>query len=246
MRGLCVLLMVMDHALFDLGFLFFPIWFPEGSGSGLLYQLCWFSSSFYWHHPLRLIIRPLVVAGFIGICGICCSFSRSNLKRGLKLLGIALLLTLVTAAMDAVSGFHNYYIIRCGILHMLAASILLYALLQKANRLVPLFAGLLIVAVYVWQLLSPADLPGLVPYVLGLGRGSYSADYFPLIPYVGYFLIGAVLGTWLYREKRSYFPRVTERGVLRPVGFLGRHALWVYVLHQPLIYGLLWLIGLLR
>ena len=243
-RGLCVLLMIFDHTLFDLGFVFLQQWFPAG-GDGLLYTLCDFAKNFYWDHPIRIIVRVAVLACFFGICGICCSFSHSNWMRGLKLLAVAMLLTAATALMDYVSGLENVYIIRFGVLHMLAVSILLYAALQRTGHLVPFLvgAGLILLSFYLQA--HPMDVNGLIPFILGIGGGSYSADYFPLLPWTGYFLIGAALGTLLYRKKRSFFPRVQEGLVLRGVGFTGRHALWFYVLHQPVVYGFLLLLGML-
>ncbi|NLF79968.1 MAG: DUF1624 domain-containing protein [Clostridia bacterium] len=76
-------------------------------------------------------------------------------------------------------------------------------------------------------------------FILGWNRAFYTADYFPLIPYLGWFLLGAALGGLLYRDKRSLFPGRGGRAA-RPFLWLGRHALLIYILHQPLIYGSLW------
>jgi uncharacterized membrane protein len=76
--------------------------------------------------------------------------------------------------------------------------------------------------------------------------GFYSSDYFPLLPWFGFFLAGGALGPILYRNRRSFFP-VRERGVSpwkKPVLFIGRNSLVFYVLHQPLVYGLLMVAGM--
>lgn len=100
-RGLCVALMILDHLFYDLGFVFPQQWFADG-GSGIIYDICYFARNFYWDWPVRHIIRVMVLAGFIGSCGISCSLSRSNLKRGLKLLAVALALSGATALMDLI------------------------------------------------------------------------------------------------------------------------------------------------
>ena len=243
-RGCCVLLMVLDHTLFDLGMVFFSQWFPAG-GSGLLHTLCHFAANFYWMHPLRSIIQPSIVMIFILICGISCGFSRSNLRRGLKLLGIALLLTTATYALDRLMGYTDFFIIRFGILHMLAFSILLFAGLRRCGRWLTFICGLLLAALGLWFGANPIANSGLIPYILGIGSGSYSSDYFPLLPWVGYFLIGGALTALLYRKRISFFPNHGEGRALKPFMWLGKHALWIYVLHQPIIYGLLYVIGLL-
>ena len=70
---------------------------------------------------------------------------------------------------------------------------------------------------------------------LGLpGQGFSSADYFPLIPWCFVFAAGTVIGrlaragrfpAWMYPSRVPFF------------SFLGRHALLIYVVHQPVIYG---------
>lgn len=241
-RGLCVLLMILDHALFDLGFVFLEQWFP-GGGEGLLPALCRFARDFYWGHPLRVLIQPLVVLAFMLVSGISCGFSRSNLRRGLKLLAVALLLTLATYALDCALGYTDNFIIRFGILHLLAVSILLYGWISRFGRWPALTLGLALALAGLWFGAHPLTAEGLLPYILGAGGGSYSADYYPLLPWAGYFLIGGALTTALYRERQSRFPCRGQGRALKPLLFLGRHALAAYVLHQPVIYGLLLLTG---
>jgi len=242
-RGLCVALMIMDHTFYDLGFVFLGQWFPAGGG-GLLYGLCDFARNFYWFHPARIVVHALALICFIGICGLCCSFSASNLKRGLKLLAVALLLTAATWGMDLLYGSRDSFIIRFGILHLLALSILAYELLRKLPRRSILLLGLAMAALGWYFQARPTLWSGLVPFALGVGGGSYSADYFPVLPWMGYYLAGAALtGGLLYKEKRSYFPGRGQGKGLRPLLFLGRHSLAAYIVHQPAVYGLLLLIG---
>ena len=62
--------------------------------------------------------------------------------------------------------------------------------------------------------------------------GFYSTDYFSLLPWVFLFWTGY----YLYRLRRQEQPRVS----LPVVTALGRHSLTVYLLHQPVVYGVLW------
>ena len=72
-----------------------------------------------------------------------------------------------------------------------------------------------------------------------------SSDYFPLHPNLGYFLIGAAIGKTLYRKKESLLPALADYGIWKPLCFLGRHSLWVYLLHQPILSGICMLIDML-
>lgn len=241
-RGFCVTMMILDHLLYDLGYVFFSQWFDAADADNPIYTVCYFAGHLYWDHPLRLIIRALILAGFIGSCGISCSLSRSNLKRGLKLLLVALALSAVTAGLDRVMDSRSFFI-SFGVLHMLAVSILVYAGLRRFGMLPCLLLGAIIVLLgwLVHPELSQSDCFFL--YILGLSDKGLSADYFPLIPYLGWFLVGAAVGGRLYKNKRSFFPDKGKSRVWKPFLWLGRHALLVYVLHQPAIYGLLLFLG---
>ena len=61
-----------------------------------------------------------------------------------------------------------------------------------------------------------------------------SADYFPILPWVFLFWCGVFLAR-LWRPGRGEPP-----AALRPLCAIGRNTLLVYMLHQPVIYGALW------
>lgn len=61
-----------------------------------------------------------------------------------------------------------------------------------------------------------------------------SADYFPILPWVFLFWCGVFLAR-LWRPGRGEPP-----AALRPLCAIGRNTLLVYMLHQPVIYGVLW------
>ncbi len=245
LRGLCVFLMIFDHMMFDLAFVFRSVWFTDG-GNSILYSLCNFARFSYFAWDLRGIVWYAVVLGFIILCGISCSFSRSNFKRGLKLAAVAALLSIVTWGIDRVLGQGNQFIIRFGILHMLAAAILLYWLLSRYEKKWLLTNGILFIVLGIIFTINPPTVNNnLLAFIGPHNQYFYSADYFPLLPWVGYFLVGTVLGPWIYHKKRSLFGRTSVNMAERPLLFAGRHALVFYVLHQPAVYFILLLIGLI-
>ena len=234
LRGVCVTAMIFDHVLYDLTYVFFV---PFSALPA------------YFDWDVRTVIRIGVVLSFVLLCGISCSFSRSNLIRGVKLAGVALLLSAVTKILDLVQGDGDRFIIVFGVLHMLAASILIYAILEKFISGKPLLIiGILLAAIGVYFNIALYYAPqGLetLSILLPLRGGIHSADYFPLLPGAGFLLIGAFLGPVLYGEKKSRFPLKGEPRLSRPFMFAGRHALIFYLFHQPLVLGILSLVFLI-
>jgi len=64
-------------------------------------------------------------------------------------------------------------------------------------------------------------------------------DYVPLFPWMGVLFLGIALGHLLVR---SDFRAIAPLARLpRGLAWLGRHSLAVYLLHQPVLFGVLWL-----
>ena len=81
-------------------------------------------------------------------------------------------------------------------------------------------------------------------FPLGLrAQGFYcGGDYFPLLPWFFVFL----LGTWAGRYvKAGRLPQWFYTAKAPRLALVGRHALLLYVLHQPLLYALTMLLRLI-
>ena len=230
-RGFCILLMIMDHAFYDLAYLFGQKW-----------ALAFFN----W--PVRSIGWWIAVFCFVTISGISSTLSRSNSVRGLQLAAVALVLSLATGLMDRLAGQTDGFIVRFGILHMLAACMLIYAVMKNKSigfRAAISFCAIAAGIYFVNYPLNVGALSESAPFLKVLGalvksRGAfYSADYFPLLPWLGFFIFGSILGQILYGKKVSLNPLERQRAVVDTICFIGRYSLVFYVLHQPLIYGAL-------
>lgn len=222
-RGFCILLMIVDHALYDLAYIF---------------GIQWARAFFSW--PVRSVAWWVAVFCFVAISGISSTLSRSNLKRGLQLAGVALALTLATALMDKIAGQSDVFIIRFGILHMLAVCMLVYPLLKNMSTALRTTLGLGLAAIGIYFVNSPLKAAGYLAGALVKSKGAfYSSDYFPLLPWLGFFIIGSVIGVTLYKNRKSLISEPKPSKVKTIVEFAGKYSLFFYVLHQPVIYGIL-------
>jgi len=109
-------------------------------------------------------------------------------------------------------------------------------------------AGLAVIAIglFVIPLINPITvaLPDPVALLLlppGLHSATFwSVDYTPIFPWLGVVLAGLGAGEFLYGNGVRHFtmPKVPDICV-RPLSFLGRHSLLIYIVHQPVIILLL-------
>ena len=157
------------------------------------------------------------------------------------MLGCGLVCSLVTGGMYLLGLADKGVIIYFGVLHCLGISMLAWTAFRQLPRSALWVIGaVLTVAGLVLEQLPGVETAWLIP--LGLTpRGFATADYFPLLPHLGYFLLGAALGGILYPEKRSLLPQVNDKCLpVRLLCLCGRHSLLIYLLHQPILYALLW------
>ena len=220
LRGLTVLSMVAFHASYDLAYIYgvnMP-WFTDG-----LFQDIW---------------RCSISWTFLLLAGWMTHHSNNNVKRGCIYATVALLVWIATTVV-AVDTPVNF-----GIIYCMAACTLLYSLVHKAmDRINPaLLSALFLIAFFLTRAVPTHvySMGGLAwlgfPY-----PGFASGDYYPLIPFSFMYLTGASLARW-YFSKRNGYPSWMYKNHSRTLSLIGRNSLAVYVLHQPIVLGLLILI----
>jgi uncharacterized membrane protein len=224
LRGLSVVLMVGYHLLFDLG---------EFRGVKSFLGFSTDLSTFAW-----TVAEHFFAGLFVVLSGISSTLSRSNVRRGAKLLLVSLAVTAATYVFDSSSAVYF------GILQCLAVSMLIYgAAFEKAGPAACAAWGVLVIG---FGAVLRAAMKGIiVPFdwlmPFGITSPSFgSFDYFPLFPWLGIFLVGSSLGKSVYASRRSLLPWRLPRTF---VNWAGRHALIIYIAHQPIIMGVLYLIG---
>ena len=162
------------------------------------------------------------------------------LRRGGEIFGLGMLITAATYII-----FRDGFVV-FGILHLLGASLVLaYPFLR--SRWASLAGGLALIGagMVVSRVASPS------PWLLWLGvkqYGRYMVDYYPMLPWSGIALLGIFAGYTLYPEgrRRISLPNLSGTLPVRGLSFLGRHSLLIYMIHQPILLGLLILVGVGR
>lgn len=213
LKGIALILMIYFHIVYDLDVIFQY----EVDSSSLLNDLTAKASG----------------SLFIFAAGVSSYLTHNNLKRAMKVLGIALLITVLTYLYDP------GMVVTFGILHLLGTSILLALLFRHLQPFVLIILGAVVILGA--PMLTELPLPHhWLLFPLGIApETAISSDYYPLIPWFGVFLLGNGVGKWFYKEKRSFFRQTPSENLL---SLAGRHTLVIYLIHQPLIIGVLSLI----
>ena len=228
LRGSAVVMMVAFHFVFDLNFLG-------------IYEIQVYSGWLEWFAYSIGTIFLLLVGVSLTI-----SYRRAKqkldarslrwkyVKRGLWIFSLGLVVTVVTMVYPG-RGYVLFGVLHCIGLSIIAAYVLL------PYRWSNLVLGILIVIMgtVVAQFTYP------FPWLAWLGFapvGFYSIDYFPILPWFGVVLIGVFVGNTVYRNlakvrRNSDRERVRR---LEPMLFLGRHSLIIYLLHQPVLFAILY------
>ena len=218
-RGICIIGMVLVHLFFDLCVMYRIVDWELPA---------WFSFVQNWGGVLFLLIS-----------GISATLGSRSVRRGLIVLGCGMAVTAVTVGMYLLKMASIGIIIYFGVLQCLGVCMILWPLFKK----LPWWALATLGIVFVTAGMYLARLPAVdVYYLMPLGlpwNHFLSADYFPLLPYFGYFLLGGALGRTLYGKKQSLLPNVNEKQpVLAFFQLCGKLSLPIYLLHQPLISGI--------
>ena len=198
------------------------------------------------------LVSPAFAYAFIMMCGISCTLSRSNFRRSLPIIGAALAVTVVTLFISPEAP------IIFGILHLLGVCVLLWSFIDKIPfRLSPVVGLIASVLLFVITYHLPDGYLGFEGFVsislpeslynnafMALGfiaKGKNYADYFPLIPWAFAFMSGVSAGKLL----KGRYPEFMYKQRVKFFSVLGTNAFIIYVLHQPIIFGVSYIITLL-
>ena len=222
-RGFTIISMVLFHLFYDIS---------------LYKNLTWYNN-FY----INKIWQLSIAISFFIISGISSNFLywKKNLKRGIIISLLGILISLITYF------FVPDQLIIFGVLNGLGLSMILIAFVQKylkiSNKLLPLFILLFILTynlpnqkilgLEINSILYEKNL-----FSLGFPSKSFhSTDNFPIIPWFFAYISGYIIGKILI--KNNFYNKYGKNSTLAKIG---QNSLKIYILHQIIIYGIVYFV----
>ena len=138
-----------------------------------------------------------------------------------------------------------------GVLHGMAVMLLIVRLTARWGRWLWLLGGLAIaikfIAAYAHGISAQADFlnENWFNWLGLISRKPITEDYVPVIPWLGVMWWGMAAGQGVLQNRPQWMTRPVGRAG-QPLAWLGRWSLSYYLVHQPVLIGLLMLIGLLK
>lgn len=207
-----------------------------------------FSAETGWNsEPLTIIWERFICCSFIILSGVSFNFSHHPFKKGIILNACGFLITIVTVL------FIPSQAVRFGILNFLGCAMMLsYPLKAYLENIKPAVGAVFSLLLFALLYGIPEGYVGffglelfkLPEFLYGIKALAFigfpsidfhSTDYFPIIPWIFLFLAG-------YFAWRVIKNRNADRFFRRKIpffDFIGRHTLIIYILHQPIIMGIL-------
>jgi uncharacterized membrane protein len=219
LRGLALVAMVAYHFSFDLRY--FGV-----------------TRSDFYHDPFWLNARTLILSSFLLIAGasLVLADRAANLLRFWRHVGTIGACAFVVSAASYVLFPLSW--IWFGVLHAIAVSLVIARpLVRYPWTAIVIGAGVIVAANLISDSAFDNRALGWIGFMTAKPR---TEDYVPLFPWTGVLLLGVAAGQMLVRAQ------------FRPIGFaetwprwiagLGRHSLAIYMVHQPLLIGALYLV----
>jgi len=227
LRGAAMVWMTVFHASFDL------------AHQGLLRGQNFYVDPFWTLQRLAIVTLFLFCAGAGQGLALAGQLGWTRFwSRWWRIAGCALLVSAGSAWMFPASW------ISFGVLHGMALMLVLVRLLMGSSQRLPVPALLALAAACVllplqwhhaWFDTRWTNWVGLVTHK------PVTEDYVPLLPWFGPMLLGALAGRWLAGRAGAGAGAGLGRvpGLFRPLVLLGRWPLSYYMLHQPVLIGLI-------
>ena len=219
LRGSALCLMFVYHFAFDLRF----------------YRVL---SADFEHDPFWLAFRALIVTSFLLLVGVSLVLAdRGGASSSHFWKRVAVIVACALAASIGSWLMFPQTFITFGILHCIAlASILAWPCVRRPALALAIGAAVIAAA---FAFTAPRFDSRAWSWIGFTTHKPATEDYVPLFPWAGVVFVGIALGHALIRTSFRALGPLSHSP--RWLTFLGRHSLFVYMVHQPILLGVLWM-----
>ncbi|UCH71621.1 MAG: DUF1624 domain-containing protein [Thermoplasmatales archaeon] len=227
LRGFAIVFMIFFHILWDLDYFgIYPL-----------------NSTIYRSN----VIIQILFFTLVGVCLIVSinknhDYSKKHsymkiIRHGLWIFSLGMVITIITLL------FMPERPIFFGVLHCIGLCVILSVPFLKIKHYNFVFATVFISIGFIVSLFNVNN-PTALHLIVGLHPANfwtYTIDYFPLFPWFGVSLLGIAIGGIMYKDnkRRFVFPDLSKYKPVAVMSWFGRHSLFIYLAHQPIIAGVL-------
>ena len=238
LRGLCLISMIIYHTVWDLVYIHGFDWMWYRSDWAFVWQqsICWtfiLLSGFclpMGKHPVRRGVIVFVAGGIITVVTLIVMPEQPIIFGVLTFIGSC------TILVGVLNKFLYKKMSLIPVVVGMAISFLLFAFTYSVNdRTVGVFGEELI------RLPSILYSNYLTTFLGFPQSGFFSTDYFSIVPWIFLFMAG-YFAHFLVFDTNGGGRTWLQRGHCKPLEWMGRHSLLIYMLHQPFVYGVLWVV----
>ena len=220
LRGFALCLMLVYHFAFDLRF----------------YGV---TSADFEHDPFWLGFRALIVTLFLGLVGVSLVLAErkgASREHFWRRVGVIALCAIAASAGSWIA-FPTTYIY-FGILHCIAvASVVAMPFVRRPAWSAAIGATVIVAGLTFAHAAFDSRALSWIGFTTAKPA---TEDYVPLFPWAGVVFLGIAAGHAL---SRSAYAALRPLAATSPwLAAMGRHSLVVYMIHQPLLLGLLWIV----
>lgn len=199
--------------------------FFDWNGDGVIYRAAF--------NPMIIAIWiQLVVSSLFFTSGVCCSFSKNGMNRVLRLFAAGLFVSVFTFGLYLWTGDEQRFIRFGALMCHACCHLIFYGLLEKRSNtfLVALAIPIIIGGYYLMK--NPIYTNSGILYAFGFRQnGVTNGDHIPLLPFLGWMLLGVVCGRVVYPQKKSILHVPWLEKLTRPLQWMGRYGGQIYVAH---------------
>ncbi|CDF59357.1 heparan-alpha-glucosaminide N-acetyltransferase [Thermobrachium celere] len=172
---------------------------------------------------------------FIIISGISSNFSKKPIKNAFKIFIYAFLINIISYIL-----FKDSYI-RFGVLHFLGTMTIFSVILNKVKTYLLILIQVLAYIIYRVVLHVFVSTYLLIPFGFTYS-GFVSIDYYPIIPYIIYYILGILIYRLVYKKGKRILPIEIKSRIIEGIS---KKSLEIYLLHQPVILLVLYFMKLI-